>query len=183
MEKITVYHGTNKTAFDELQKSKFQLIDYGSSKDRLPNDLGHGFYFYGTDDYFNGISSALNYVNLYRNKGSNHATIIEFELQFEKDELLNLDDPKQNEIILGNMKKLKNTVYKMGDLKHNRLNLDGIFFNLYLRAHNTIKVVKKRTFTPEIDKKQISNFPNGLEYCVKQHEVYTYISHKHHKIK
>lgn len=181
---ITGYHGTNKSNFASIKANGYQLIDYGVDQKRIANDLGDGFYFFGTNSSHKGFDSALNYVKLFRNQGSNHASILEYELCYEDNEILDLDDPSTQKQLLIHMKQMKNHIDRMikVDKGNNRVNYDGMFINIFLKNYSNIKIVKKETFTPVRCKGERSNFPNGLEYCVKSHCNYKFVKNKDIKI-
>ncbi|HEA6159838.1 hypothetical protein [Staphylococcus aureus] len=183
----TVCHGTNKKIYEEIQNDNHVLIPNYKDDNRLPNDLGDGIYFFGNNNRFKANICAEKYARRYKNKDSDHITLLFYELDMNDDYTLDLDDEEHKTNFIEKREQLNyqlRTMIKNYNCNLSRGQLDGLLINLMNNSlSGTIKIVKKETFTQFDDIYKSSNFPNALEICVKDNSLLTFKNSKHMKIK
>lgn len=182
----TLCHGTNKSIFDkEICKDNYVLKPYNNIG-RLPNDLGEGVYLYASNDLFNSYSCAIKYAERYKSKGDNHISMLFYEIIFDDEYVLDLDDKENRTLFIKQREKLMDMIIEMSasfNQNKTRGQLDGLLTDLIIDDHDKdIKVVIKETYTKFDSEYDRSNFPNSLEVCVKDINLLKYKNVKHKKI-
>lgn len=183
----TICHGTSKYRFENfISKQNYKLNPEFDSKERVPNDLGDGIYFFGTNDFFKAHICAENYAKKYKKNEGDFITLLFYSIDMKEEYTLDFDDRENQKIFLEARKRLDSKIKKMvKNYKTNlsRKQLDGIVINLILKnKKEEVKVITKETYTAFDNIYENSNFPNGLEICVKDPEILIYKNFKHKKI-
>ncbi len=184
----TVCHGTDKKTYEkEIQPNNNQLKSCFDSKNRVPNDLGDGIYVYGSNGLFKASDCAEKYAKKYRDKGNDHITLIFYLLDTDDKHTLDLDIEEHKNALIKFRQETERRIKEMAknyDENKGRGQLDGIIINLLnKKLNNEIKVIKKQTFTKFDEEYKTSNFPNSLEYCVKDNTLLSFKNYKHRKIR
>lgn len=184
----TVCHGTNKKTYDnEIKPNGNVLQSKFISTDRMPNDLGDGIYFFGSNELFKGNVCAEKYASKYRNKDGNHITLLFYKLDMDEKHTLDLDEEVHKTNFIKKRQQMENHLKSMIEKFNSnvsRKQLDGILINIITKKlGDAVKIVKKQTYTAFDDIYQTSNFPNSLEICVKDNSLLIFNNHVHKKIK
>lgn len=179
---IRAWHGTTQENARSIRCNGFNKteINFGNSNFRTPNDLGEGVYFYIDSVYELGSYLANKYAHRYRDKVAKQQNcsmdVIEVVVTLESSQLLNLDDEDTKKIFIDFSKKhereRQKIIYNLkNDGAKRRQNYDGIMVELFVRHINQqlrngkVQAVQKETYT--FFDNSISNFPNGVELCVR----------------
>ncbi|MCK1976087.1 hypothetical protein LNK15_03325 [Jeotgalicoccus huakuii] len=178
------YHGTKTSIANEVYKNGFTYTKYNiyeSKKERLPNDLGFGTYFFVDNDNIvsKGYDNAKRYALKYKRKENTDAvSIIVADLTFNENHFLDLDFADNNAYYLQIQRENENLAYEIwsqskNDGHKNRKIYDGIFIEMMIadleeKMGITIQGVKKDTFT-SFENASRSNFYNGTEISVRDH--------------
>lgn len=183
------YHGTTKINKENIlkeQKFHFDKFDVRVGSNRIPNDLGAGVYFFcdDTDIESKGFDMAYEYTKKYKEnsirKQNSSIEVIKTNIECKKENFLDLDEEINHIDFIKMQKKFSHQAEMLlkrakDDRAKKRDNRDGIFVELLVeklkKQSVDVKVISKRTFTP-LKQKQ-SNFPNGLELCVRNTELIT----------
>lgn len=179
------YHGTtcqNAKAIlssRHINVNKFDITgDWVLAKgQRLPNDLGQGFYLF-LDDVergFEGLENSKNYARRFKNKPSRTISVLKFGIDEDNLKVLKLYDERSIKFFNQYKKQYHARLQpKLKSLRNDgafkRYNLDGIFLEHLLQYHkkfSKINAVTNYTFTPSTKDKPISSVPNGRELCLR----------------
>lgn len=182
IKEIQAWHGTTQYNAQKIRQEGFNktTIEFHDSGFRNPNDLGAGVYFYIDSKYNSGQKMAMRYAHQYRDTIAKRQNCsletLEVNVAIKDSMLLNLDDADTNDIFIEFSKKHESERdrirYRLtNDGANRRKNYDGIMVELFIRHINAqlrdfeVQAVQKATCT--IFDGIISNFPNGVELCVR----------------
>lgn len=163
--KKTVYHGTSASAADNIRKEQH----FRESK--ANNEwLGQGVYFFA---YERHAQRWIRYRNL------SPGTVLAVQLEYEDQELLDLDDPAQLEAVNHEMERLdeilKNKITIVSGKLHENWKRWCFSCNMYRKFHPEIGMISY-TF-PQSKTHGASYFPyNERQICVSKHHIITEIT-------
>jgi len=178
------YHGTTQKNFNSLVTlKKVDIPEFKIGGDfvipkgqRLPNDLGIGFYLFLSDTNlgFKGENNAKRYADKYKENSKILKVHVKDDIK-----ILNLNTIQNRSLF----NKLRERIfgklfyqYKVSinnDGAKNRANLDGIFLEILIKykLKDEIDGVICDSYTPFYNENnQLSNIPNGRELCLRNAE-------------
>lgn len=183
------YHGTTeKNANDIISTKTINVNEFKidgnftiPQNQRIPNDLGNGLYFYYHDESepcYDALKNAKRYVQEFKPGTGKKAIIKVVVNDTEENEYLDFNDLKEQRLFIKFREKLFEKInynYKASKVKNDgasrRNNIDGIFLEAmlkYVYKDRKIDLILKDSYTPFYNgDRQISNFPNGREVCLK----------------
>ncbi|WP_143115641.1 hypothetical protein [Enterococcus durans] len=177
------YHGTSRDCATKIIESKnfnidkFVITGDFKIKDcpKMPNDFGSGIYMFLNNERYNGIECARKYANVFKDRPS---SVLEININ-DDIKCLDFEDKKNIDMFIKLREKIFDRVYynykisvkESGSKK--RANLDGIIIEFLIqhKYKNEVDAVMGESYTPSYnEERNISNFPNGKEICLRQNE-------------
>ncbi|EOT29772.1 hypothetical protein [Enterococcus durans] len=177
------YHGTSRDCATKIIESKnfnidkFVITGDFKIKDcpKMPNDFGSGIYMFLSNERYNGIECARKYANVFKDRPS---SVLEININ-DDIKCLDFEDKKNIDMFIKLREKIFDRVYynykisvkESGSKK--RANLDGIIIEFLIqhKYKNEVDAVMGESYTPSYnEERNISNFPNGKEICLRQNE-------------
>ncbi|HAQ4621923.1 hypothetical protein [Enterococcus faecium] len=174
------YHGTSKDCATKIIESKNFNIDKFvitgdfkiQDRQKMPNDFGSGIYMFLSNERYDGIKCARKYASVFKDRPS---SVLEININ-DDIRCLDFGDKKNSDIFIELREKIFERIYynykisvkESGSKK--RANLDGIIIEFLIqhKYKNEIDAVMGESYTPYYNKdRNISNFPNGKEVCLR----------------
>lgn len=180
---MEAWHGSTEVNIRNIKKNGFNFPVYNlENSTYLPGDLGAGVYFFVDLYGQSGEIMARKFAECYRDKIAKRQkcriAVLKIDIDENRWNILDLDEVDNKRIWFEFLKahetkfqELKNRVKISSTRK--RINYDGILIELFISKikenNKNIDIVMKETSTAI--KKEISNFPNGKECCVRNSSV------------
>ncbi|EHQ9056560.1 TPA: hypothetical protein U2R47_001956 [Enterococcus faecium] len=177
------YHGTSRDCATKIIESKnfnidkFVITGDFKIKDcpKMPNDFGSGIYMFLSNERYNGMECARKYANIFKDRPS---SVLEININ-DDIKCLDFEDKENIDMFIKLREKIFDRVYynykisvkESGSKK--RANLDGIIIEFLIqhKYKNEVDAVMGESYTPSYnEERNISNFPNGKEICLRQNE-------------
>ncbi|HAQ4436492.1 hypothetical protein HQ674_10940 [Enterococcus faecium] len=174
------YHGTSKDCATKIIESKNFNIDKFvitgdfkiQDRQKMPNDFGSGIYMFLSNEHYDGIKCARKYASVFKDRPS---SVLEININ-DDIRCLDFGDKKTSDIFIELREKIFERIYynykisvkESGSKK--RANLDGIIIEFLIqhKYKNEIDAVMGESYTPYYNEdRNISNFPNGKELCLR----------------
>ncbi|NTP94111.1 hypothetical protein HQ854_05940, partial [Enterococcus faecium] len=142
---------------------------------KMPNDFGSGIYMFLSNERYNGMECARKYANIFKDRPS---SVLEININ-DDIKCLDFEDKENIDMFIKLREKIFDRVYynykisvKESGSKR-RANLDGIIIEFLIqhKYKNEVDAVMGESYTPSYnEERNISNFPNGKEICLRQNE-------------
>ncbi|MGX0511227.1 glutaredoxin-related protein [Staphylococcus hominis] len=168
------YHGTDKSHYDNLENERI------FSTKKLPSDLGNGLYLF--IDRVNMVGEAIENAKKYLNrwkKDYKERIIAQIDVEFNEDNLLDLDDRENQNVFNSFVEDNEETIYNeldklINNNTKNRGNIDGLVIEIMIREYNLeVDAIMRETYTQfdTTKKRKRSNIPNGKELCLRNNDI------------